>query len=395
MPDLACPNAEAPSAPPATVVEFETADHRVALFLTAGRGLGEWEAHGSLSRETRLYRQFADNGWRLSFYTYDQARKIPAPGFPCKIVPQWPYRLPSRLAWLYESLLPLLRYPRGADRPDLIMTNQAHGGWPAILAGWLWSAKVVARCGTVLGEREQVRGHDSIGVRRRKLVERWTFRHADCCVVPTAELAQWIIRHYGIDPSAVHVIPHYVDVARFRPLPVEPRFDIISVGRLVEKKRHQVLIEALQGTNLSLCIVGQGDWEPRLKRLAAEKGVRLEIIPRVENERLPELLNAARMFVILTTWETISKAQIEAMACGLPCIGARSPGIEQTIRHEETGLLVSAEIPEVRCAVLGLMADAGRRARLGKAGRAFVQTQFGFDVVFAQYRRLFRELLDG
>lgn len=43
--------------------------------------------------------------------------------------------------------------------------------------------------------------------------------------------------------------------------------------------------------------------------------------------------------------------------------------------------------------MLGLLDDSQKRARLGAAGQAYVQARFGLDAVFAQYLRLFEELL--
>ena len=59
----------------------KTADGRppaLAYFLTNGRSLEDWARVGSLSRELSLLRRFADEGWRVSLYSYDKTRESEA-----------------------------------------------------------------------------------------------------------------------------------------------------------------------------------------------------------------------------------------------------------------------------------------------------------------------------
>ncbi len=365
----------------------------LAVFLSNGRGLGDWQQLGSLSREVAIYRRLAEAGWGVSFYSYDRTRDVPSPGFPSRTQPQWPWLLPRRLDALYGAALPLLRYPRASDRPSVILTNQAHSGWPAIAAAKLWGAKLVARCGYVYGEREESAGHSGFHVKRRSLEERTVFRLADRCLVPTQALAEWLVRHYGIDAAKIAVIPNYVDTEMFRPLEQPETVDVISVGRLAEKKRHQLLLEALAGTGLRVRIIGSGSWRDRLLRIAEERKLALDLIPGVENDRLPELLNQARLSVNLSRWEGHPKALIEAMACGRACVGADSPGIRNLLVHGRTGWLVRPEVGEIRSAITTLIADAEQRAKLGAAARAQAVAAFALDEVFGRLRTLLDELL--
>jgi glycosyltransferase involved in cell wall biosynthesis len=365
----------------------------LAVFLSNGRGLGDWQKLGSLSREVALYRRLAEADWGVSFYSYDRTREVPPLDFPSRTKPQWPWLLPRRLNALYGAALPILRYPRASERPAIILTNQAHSGWPAIPAAKLWGAKLVARCGYVYGEREQAAGHTGLRVKRRSMEEKTVFRLADRCWVPTEDLAQWLIAHYGIDAAKVAVVPNYVDTEMFRPLDRHSSVDVISVGRLAEKKRHQLLLEALEGTGLRVRIIGSGSWRDRLLRIADERSVALDLIPSVENDRLPELLNQARLNVNLSRWEGHPKALIEAMACGRACVGADSPGIRNLLVHGRTGWIVRPDAGKIRTAITTLIADPEKRAELGAAARAHAVAAFSLDEVFGRVRTLLDELL--
>jgi glycosyltransferase involved in cell wall biosynthesis len=371
----------------------QTRRRELAVFLSNGRGLGDWQKLGSLSREVALYRRLAQANWGVSFYSYDRTREVPLLDFPSRTKPQWPWLFPRPLGALYGAALPLLKYPRASERPSVILTNQAHGGWPAIAAAKLWGAKLIARCGYVYGEREESAGHSGLHVRRRCLEEKTVFRLADRCLVPSEELAEWLIDHYAIDAAKILVVPNFVDTEIFRPLERPSTVDVISVGRLAEKKRHQLLIEALEGTGLRLRIIGSGRWQDRLLRNADERNVALELIPSVENDRLPELLNQARLNVNLSRWEGHPKALIEAMACGRACVGADSPGIRNLLVHGRTGWIVQPDADEIRTAITTLIAEPEKRAELGAAARAQAVASFSLDEVFGRVSTLLDELL--
>ncbi|MBI4818520.1 MAG: glycosyltransferase family 4 protein [Deltaproteobacteria bacterium] len=360
-------------------------EKRLAVFLTTGRGLRTWERVGSLSRELALYRALGERGWRVAIYTFDRLPYVPAGGFEGLIVPQWPFVLPKAWSTAYGLLIPWLKPPRPSERPHVIMTNQAHGGLPAVIAAKIWGAPLVARSGNLLGDAFTLRNDDSLRAKRIILEERFVHRAAAECILPTAELAEFARVRYGLGPRIIHVVPNFVDTDLFRPRPALPRHDVVSVGRLDDHKRHDLLIEALAGTGLCAAIVGTGEAETRLRALARARGVPVEFIARVENQSLPELLNAARVFVILSKREGNSKALIEAMACGCACVGADAPGIASLIDHDSTGLVVTPEVSELGTVLRALSKDEGLRRRLGLAARQRAVSTYGLDHVSARY----------
>jgi len=367
----------------------------LAVFSSTDSGLGAWERIGSLSREVALYKRFAQEGWDVSFYTYDRTRKLPDIGFAAEIHPQWPLLLPRKAGFLYRMLLPRIFFHKGR-KADVIITNQAHSGGPAIAAGRMWKAKVVARCGYVYGESVEALGKCGRRVKKKIQNEKKTFEKADRCVVPTKELAEWVTGNYGIPPDRITVIPNYVDTELFRPNPGAVKgIDVLSIGRLTGKKRHRLLLDALAGTRVTARIVGSGRLKEELERLAQEMKINLRITQRVEHELLPRLFNSSKIFVNLAEWEGHPKALIEAMACGCACIGARSAGIENLIIDGETGMLVKAEPQRIREAVETLLGSDQLRRRLGQSARDYAVRHFSLDKVFEQYKRMFQEVLAG
>jgi glycosyltransferase involved in cell wall biosynthesis len=377
--------------------EQKTAIHnpmkRLAIFCTAGNGLWDWDRIGTLRRETAVYSRFAQAGWKATFYTYDTVRKLPPLDYNMSAVPQWPFLLPERLGFIYQAFLPLLHFFKGR-KTSVVICVQAHGGWPAVIAGRLWGAKVVARCGMVYGESMETLGKsDRHHARKRIRMERWTFRHADVCVVPTAELAEWIQDKYGVDRRKVVVIPNFVDCDLFRPIEsTDKSFDIVSIGRLVPKKRHDLLLNALKGTNLRLHIIGAGKMKEELLLLAESLNVSLKVSERIDNEAMPDEFSRAHMYVNVSQWEGHPKAMIEAMACGLPCVGADVPGINNMLTHNENGIIVAPDETAIRTAIQALMSDKARRQQIGANARQLAIERYSLTTVFEMYNRLVESL---
>jgi len=367
----------------------------VALLASLGHGLKTWSDIGTLNRELAVYKRLAKRGWRISFYTYDRTRPLPEPGFPCRIYPGPRFFVPDRLWPAYAFLRVLLDVFSGFKQ-SVVVTNQAHSGWPAILMGRLWRARVVARCGYVMGERaETLQANDrrSAAIVRR---EKWTHKHADVSLVPTAELALWCEKSFGLSRHRLRIAPNFVDTDLFKP-DAEARKDIdmLCVGRLSSVKRQSLVLEALDGMgDVCATMIGDGVLPGDLKKSAAEKNLRVRFVPRVPNDELPGYYNQAKIFVIASAWEGHPKALLEAMACGCACVGVNVPGIRNQIAHGETGLLASPSSDSVRDAIDRLLRDEALRTELGRNAREYVLANFDIETVRRIYEDTLIELLD-
>jgi colanic acid/amylovoran biosynthesis glycosyltransferase len=85
---------------------------------------------------------------------------------------------------------------------------------------------------------------------------------------------------------------------------------------------------------------------------------------------------------------------IEAMALGVPCVGSDVTGIPEIVRHEETGLIARAgDAVALAEALKRLLADAGLRTRLSRAGRALVEQEFDIHRNAAALRAVFADCM--
>lgn len=191
----------------------------------------------------------------------------------------------------------------------------------------------------------------------------------------------------GVPADRIQVIYPGVDTARLTPAPDpegtrtrNPSF--LYVGRLKRYKGVETAIRAVglarqAGTPVELAIAGQGDDRPRLERLTAQLGLTAAVrfLGFVPEDEKRTLLRRSWATVFPSPKEGWGITNVEAAACGTPAVASDSPGLRESVRHEETGLLVPGDDPAALAAALQRLArDPALVARLGRGGRAFAES---------------------
>lgn len=166
---------------------------------------------------------------------------------------------------------------------------------------------------------------------------------------------------------------------------------LLSVGRLVEKKGHFHQLAACRelrrrGRPFRLRIIGDGPLRPALERAIREAGLgeQVELLGALDSPAVERAYASwAHIF-----WHTgivdhagdvdgLPNVIPEALAHALPVISGSAGATTEAIRDGETGLLVDPADPAALAdAVERLTADPALRARLGRAGRAWVEEHF-------------------
>lgn len=149
---------------------------------------------------------------------------------------------------------------------------------------------------------------------------------------------------------------------------------VLSVARLAPEKGLDVLVRAVAAAadpHLLLVVAGDGPEAGRLRDLARELGVRLELTGDVEWERIVELYAAADVFALLSEREPWAVVVNEAAACGLPLVlSDRVGAAHDLLRDGENGALVTAgDIDGAAAALRSLAADEKLRRAQGARSR--------------------------
>jgi len=117
---------------------------------------------------------------------------------------------------------------------------------------------------------------------------------------------------------------------------LSPKSYYLSVGRLSWAKRVDLIIEACNRLKLPLKIVGVGNEEEALKKIA---GGTVEFLGSVSDEELATLYSNAKALIFTALDEDFGMVPVEAMAYGTPVIGLNQGGVKETVLNGKTGVL--------------------------------------------------------
>ena len=367
---------------------------RLTLFFTHGLSLRIWDQTGMFAREVALYQRLQTHGVEVGFVTYGDASELKyadhIPGIHI-LFNRW--RLPRPI---YGRLVPWL-HASWLEDSDIIKTNQINGADIALRAARVWHTPLIARCGYMLSlNTARTHGPRSLQAWYARRLEERVFSVAQRVVVTTPTMAADIATR--IPRAAAHtlVIPNYVETNRFRPNgQVAKDTDVIFVGRLSPEKNLEALLEAVKSLGLTTTIVGAGDLREPLESCFGCMEGRLRWQGMVPNSELPAWLNDAKLFVLPSHYEAHPKTLLEAMACGLPVLGADSPGIRSIIRHDDTGWLCGTGARAIEQAIRELMRNPERRMQLGRRAREYVVENFALDRIVEKELALYREVVQA
>jgi glycosyltransferase involved in cell wall biosynthesis len=358
----------------------------LTVFFTRGVSLQTWEKNGSLEREIALYLRLQQKGVKISFVTYgnkqdlNYTKELQGIEVFCN---HW--NLPQH--W-YERLIPFLHL-RALGRADMIKTNQTKGSDIALRAARFWRKPLIARCGYMWSEFAERGGNQNEIVLARK-IEKYVFERAQCVVVTTIPMREYIVQNYNINSAHVKILPNYVLTDIFSPdMAMSIPNRICFIGRLVEQKNLFSLIQACEGIQVELHMIGEGHLRSSLQEEASRLGVNLTIYGNVHHHQLPEFIRQSAIFVLVSTHEGHPKSLLEAMSCGAAVIGADSPGIREQIVHGETGWLCGTDVQGIRAGIQHLLSQPELRQKLGTNARKFIEKNYSLDhIVEMEYSML-------
>lgn len=244
----------------------------------------------------------------------------------------------------------------------------------------------------------------------KQRVLRFVYRHADT-VVANSRFTRDLLLVRGVDDARIRLIYPGVDTRRFRPgleigdlrrgIGAEGAKLILSVGRLTRRKGFDQVIQALtalreRGIDVHYALIGIGEDEDYLRRLAAEQGVseRVHLLGHVSPEDLPRWYNAADVFAMPNReiggdTEGFGMVFIEAAACGTPAIAGQAGGTGSAVLDDETGLRIEgADLNQVIEALYRILGDEALARRLSRNALERVQREFAWEAVAEKTRPL-------
>jgi len=195
-----------------------------------------------------------------------------------------------------------------------------------------------------------------------------TYRSARAIAVFSARVQRSLVRDYGVDRTCVSIVGAGSGLSPSEVWRADDGATFLFVGRDFERKGGVQLLEAFARLRewrrgARLWIVG-----PHRRIGAHRPGI--EWLGDVSPTRLETVMAHSTALVLPTLREPFGLAFLDAMACGLPCIGSRVEAVDELVEHGHTGLLVPpGDITALTAAMRQLLDDPALGRRLGAAGR--------------------------
>jgi len=215
---------------------------------------------------------------------------------------------------------------------------------------------------------------------------------------------------FGAAAARVRRIYNGLELERFTY--AEPRVRprrVVAVGRMVEKKGFEVLLEAAallsaRGVDFTVDLIGGGELEERLRRRIDELGVgrRVRLVGLRPQAEIARAVSEAAVFAAPCVVgrdgnrDGLPTTLLEAMALGTPCVSTNVTGIPEVVRDGETGLLVPQNDAAALAAGLErLLEDPSLRVSLAARARRRIEEDFDARRNSARVRQILHEAHTG
>jgi phosphatidylinositol alpha-1,6-mannosyltransferase len=277
---------------------------------------------------------------------------------------------------------------------DITLCGQAHH--TLMLPAWLLQKTRGTPFGVFVYGLDLLRPQ----TRRYRKLFNALLREADV-VFADSQAAADITCNLGVDFGKIHVVNPNVDpeklIVRVPPETIRERHGlegkkcILTVGRLVERKGHDVVLQALPEVislvpDVHYLIVGSGPNEARLRSLVVDLGLEqyVTFVGRIEDDELASYYSVCDVFVMISREipeegdiEGFGIVYLEANLMGKPVIAGRSGGVPDAVLHNKTGLLVDPRaIREVSSALIQILRNSELAHKMGEFGKSRVVKEF-------------------
>lgn len=178
---------------------------------------------------------------------------------------------------------------------------------------------------------------------------------------------------------------------------------ILSVGRLVPRKGHTYLIEAVkklvaEGMDIKLVIVGFGPEKERLQKQA--EGLDCEIRSGISEEEVNAEYKKADLFVLPSITdaqgekEGLGLVSLEAMSYKVPVIAFDNGGVGEVVINDLTGILLpEKDVDGLAAAIKRVLGDQLLREKLTRQAIDYSQKTFSTKVLIGQQSDIYKDIL--
>lgn len=267
------------------------------------------------------------------------------------------------------------------------------------------------------------------GYRLSSWIEQSAFEAASAIIAVSEGMRRDILRSYPrIDESRVAVVHNGIDLERWQPLDdpgiitslgIDPdRPSVVFVGRITRQKGLTYLLRAaaLLPPEVQLVVCAGSPDTPEIlaevkegiAALATQRSGVVWIDRLLSQPQLRAVFTSATTFVCPSVYEPLGIVNLEAMACGIPVVGTATGGIPEVVHDGVTGRLVPIDqlddgtgtptdpdkfVADLAATLIEVVGDPATARRMGEAGRALAEKDFGWDRIAERTKEIYSALL--
>ena len=218
-----------------------------------------------------------------------------------------------------------------------------------------------------------------VGIQRRLL--KFALNGFKEIITPSQQLADFV-KKWGIC-KPVSMIPNGVQILGMSNQSKE--FDLVTVSRLVPWKNVDLLIRIAAKKNLKLCVIGDGPENLKLRSLATELNAQITFTGALAQEKVSQQVAKAKYFALLSTYEGMSFALLEALGAGIPAIVSNAAGNVAVIKNGVNGYVVDIS-NEISCgnSIAEILSSASNYQKVSEGALQSVIENYSIDVTLAK-----------
>jgi glycosyltransferase involved in cell wall biosynthesis len=307
--------------------------------------------------------------------------------------------------WYFLSTLRTVVKINGRDKIDIL---HAHAALPDGMAGcWIGKLLKIPLVVTTHGDDLQHRIHRNLLT--QKLIH-YVYTRSKKIVFVSRKLLGICNRFFpDVSINKIEIIYNGIDIQEMKS--VEPgdlkrkytgKSMLLSVARLERIKGHEWVIKAMPGIlkeykNIVYVIIGQGEEETRLKKLADQLSVSrfIQFLGYQDHRSTLQYMSACDIFVLPSYNESFGIAYLEAMGFAKPVIACKHQGIQDCIVHGRNGYLIdprdSGQIVEV---VGRLLRNPDKRMKMGESAKSAVYSHYTWKINASRHSALYQNAIE-
>jgi len=252
---------------------------------------------------------------------------------------------------------------------------------------------------------------------KRNETEKMIMNNADKVIATTPQQSDIICEKYEVPEGKVAVITPGFDANKYRKIDKEaligvieerklPDKFIMTVGRIASNKGYDILLEAMKyileeipDIKLVLRIGSQKPTDSEIQqkdellKLAENLGISSKLLFLDYIEELEYLYNAARVFVLSSTYEPFGMTAIEAMACGIPAVVTDKGGLQYFLEDGKDAMVVNPfDIHKLAKTVVTLLKDQRLYNEISQKGYHKAHSMFTWEMIANKTLEIIKQL---